>query len=108
MMKRNWSETDAPAIGNTYGRILTDAVNEIQELQGARDAALAEFEERAQMCRELAHALNVNMRMIEQAHKLVTQWLSRPEPPNTGELVALATILEGKQQPEAGREVENS
>lgn len=41
--------------------------------------------------------------IIEKAHKLVTQWLARPEPPNTGELVALATILEGKQ-PEDGRE----
>lgn len=40
----------------------------------------------------------------EQAHALVTQWLARPEPPNTGELIELATILEGSKQPEDGRE----
>lgn len=42
---------------------------------------------------------------IEKAHRLVTQWLARPEPPNTGELIELATILEGSKQPEGGWEV---
>ncbi len=33
MTERNWSKTDASAIGNTYGHILTDAITEIQRLQ---------------------------------------------------------------------------
>ncbi len=41
---------------------------------------------------------------IEQAYSLATLWLARPEPPTTGELIELATLLEGKQQPADGRE----
>ena len=65
----------------------------------ARCSELADkLAERQQMCRDLAATL-------DKAHGLVTQWLARPEPPNTGELVALATILEGSKQPEDGREI---
>lgn len=56
----------------------------------------------ASICTE--NVLDEQRRTIEQAYSLVTQWLASPEPPNTGELVALATILEGKPQPEDGRE----
>ena len=74
---------------------LLDALKDRQ----ARCSKLADqLAERQQMCRDLAATL-------DKAHGLVTQWLARPEPPNTGELIALATLLEGKQQPEAGREV---